>query len=154
MVGCYEKFLSEHPDIIVIRADKGNVTVALDRANYLNKMSVMLGDRNTYVIVNRDPINKISNCLNDLINRWKKKDYISVATARYLYVSDGVLLRAYGLPKIHKKDCPLRIIVSSINSPLHPLAAYLHNLLFNNLPAPNSRVINSYDVVDRLRDLN
>lgn len=69
-------------------------------------------------------------------------------------MSDGVLPRAYGFPKIHKRDCPLRIIVSSINSPLHPLATYLHNLLFNNLPAPTNRVINNYDVVDRLRDLN
>lgn len=36
-----KKFLLEHTDIIVTRADKGNVTVALDRAEYMNKMSVM-----------------------------------------------------------------------------------------------------------------
>lgn len=66
----------------------------------------------------------------------------------------GSFLKFMNLPKIYKKDCPLRIIVSSINSPLHPLAFFLHKYLFVNLPVPMSRVINSYDVVDKLRDIN
>lgn len=91
--------MSEHPEIIVTRADKGNVTVALDRTEYFRKMNAMLNDRNTYSIVKRDPTSKISTRLIDLVNRWKKKEYIS--EARFLHVSDSVLPRTYGLPKIH-----------------------------------------------------
>lgn len=32
-------FLADHPNLIVTRADKGNTTVALDRDDYLAKMS-------------------------------------------------------------------------------------------------------------------
>ncbi|EFN72054.1 hypothetical protein EAG_00139, partial [Camponotus floridanus] len=71
-------------------------------------------------------------------------------TFRSLMHSDGVLSRAYGLPKIHKPDCPLRIIVSSVNSPLHSFATYFHNILYDNLPVANSHISNSFDLVTRL----
>lgn len=68
-------------------------------------------------------------------------------------MSDGVLPRAYGLPKIHKTNCPLRIIVSSINSPLHKFATFLHNCLYDNLLHAKSHINNSYDLVDKLNNL-
>lgn len=68
--------------------------------------------------------------------------------------SDGGLPRAYGLPKIHKNDCPLRIIISSINSPLYSLAAYIHNYLFENLPKPSSHITNSFQLVEKLNDIH
>jgi len=58
------------------------------------------------------------------------------------------------LPKIHKRDCPLRIIVSSTGSPLHNLAVYLQRILHVSLPTPHSYVKNSYDLIDRLSDLH
>lgn len=41
------KFLKENDNLIFTKADKGNTTVVLDR-DYLEKMSVLLGDTNTY----------------------------------------------------------------------------------------------------------
>lgn len=75
------------------------------------------------------------------------------AKYRALMKSDGVLPRAYGLPKIHKKDCPLRIIISSINSPLYSLAAFLHDILFKNLPNPNSHIENSFALTKKLNNM-
>jgi len=131
-----KKFLLDHPDIIITKADKGNVTVSLDRTDYLNKMHGLLSDRDTYITVNCDPTRKITTQLKDLLQRWRRNNYIPIGTYRSLLNTDGILPRAYGLPKIHKKDCPLRIIISSINSPLYSLAAFLHDILYKNLPFP------------------
>lgn len=57
-----------------------------------------------------------------------------------------MLPRAYGLPKIHKPNCPLRIIVSSINSPLYNLSVFLHKFIYNILQA-DSNVGNSFKLV-------
>lgn len=73
---------------------------------------------------------------------------------RSLLRSDGVLPRAYGLPKIHKTVYPLRIIVSSINSLLHNFAAYLHNILHDNLPNSKSYIANSFELVKKLNNLH
>lgn len=48
----------------------------------------------------------------------------SKKTYRSLYSSDPVLLRAYGMSKIHKPNCLLRIIMST-NNPLRSLTEYI-----------------------------
>jgi len=100
-----KKFLSDHPDIIVTKADKANVTVSLDKTEYFDKMHDLLSDRNTYMVMSRDPTNRVISQLRELLQRWRKNDYISNGTYRALLSTDGILPRAYG-PKIHKKDCP------------------------------------------------
>ena len=72
---------------------------------------------------------------------------------KMLYCSDGLLPRVYGLPKIHKPGCPLRIIVSSIGNPLYSLATYLHNMLFKTIPKADSYIKNSFQLVEKLKRL-
>lgn len=115
-------------------------------------MNELLFDSDTYMIVERDPINKILSSLRELLNRWRKKGFISISTAKRLVHSNGILPRAYGLPKIHKNNVPLRIIISSINSPLHSFATYLHKILFDSLPKPNNHITNSYELVNKLKN--
>jgi len=45
--------MKNNPNIIFTRADKENITVALDRLN-LNKIEQMLNDTDTYIQINRD----------------------------------------------------------------------------------------------------
>lgn len=51
-------------------------------------------------------LQKLTSCLRDLLSRWKNPGYIFATMYRLLYCNDGVLPRAYGLPKIHKRNCP------------------------------------------------
>lgn len=113
-----KKFLRKHPDILFIRADKGNVTVVMNKKDYMTKMEKLLSDKNTYKIDKKDPRKNITCELRTILKRWSKK-YIDPTIKKKIYTSDGVLPRAYGLPKIHKEGHPLRIIVLSINSPLY-----------------------------------
>jgi len=55
-----------------------------------------------------------------------------------------IWLDVYGLPKIHKKDVPLRIVVLSVGSPLYNFAKYIHNILNSSIKKPISQVKDSW----------
>ena len=107
-------------------------------------MREQLNDTNTYICVDKDPTKKLISELHALISDWKKLDYISEGTYKSLNRTYGVLPRAYGLPKIHKSNCPLRIIVSSLQSPLYPLARFLHHIIHQAVPKSNGFIENSF----------
>ncbi|KYN50451.1 hypothetical protein ALC57_00088 [Trachymyrmex cornetzi] len=109
-----KRFISENPDILITRADKGNTTVVMNLDNYKNKMNEILADQNTYTVFNRDPTNKITTGIRNILTKWKNMGYIDQYTYKKLYVSDGILSRCYGLSKIHKDGHPLRMIVSCL----------------------------------------
>ncbi|XP_067205235.1 uncharacterized protein [Linepithema humile] len=115
-------------------------------------MNLLLSDESTYEVVTVDPTRKIINGLKTHLNRWRQKGFISKSIYLSLLSSDGTLPRAYGLPKVHKDNCPLRIIVSCINSPLYKLAMFLHNVLHNSIPKPDSHIKNSFQLIDMLKD--
>jgi len=125
--------MEKQPDILVTRADKGNVTVLMNRADYNIKMEQLLSDNNTYEIVKKDPTKVITRELRSLLTKWFNKKYIDHTTYKRIYCSDSVLPRAHGLPKIHKEDHPLRIIVSSINSPLYNFSWFLQEVLATSI---------------------
>lgn len=150
---CTREFLNEHNDVLITRADKGSITVALNKNEYINKMNIMLADTQTYSVIEKNPIKKITDNLRQLLFRWKQNNYINEVVYRQLLITDGLIPRAYGLPKIHKDGVPLRLIVSSVNSPLHNLATYLHKILFNNLETSKYAVKNSFQLIDKIKHI-
>ena len=50
-------FFKNSPNILIIKADKGNTTVALDKTKYLNEIKTMLSDSSTYIPLKKDPTN-------------------------------------------------------------------------------------------------
>jgi len=145
-----KKYVKNNPDILFTKADKGNATVAIDVLEYNNKMIENLSDTNTYIVIKKDPIKKLSNNVKNVLSVWLKKEYIDIRTYRRLLITDGMLPRAYGLPKLHKEGYPLRIIVSSLKSPLYELALYLHNIIKCSVPEAASSVVNSFKLVKEL----
>lgn len=139
-------FCKSNQDIIFTRADKGNTTVVLKKDTYINKVESLLLDRNSYEIVKKNPAKKIENELNNILKRWLKKDYITKKEYWTLHSSDSNLPRSYGLPKIHKDNVPFRIIVSSVNTALHPFASFLQKLISKNVPSPFSQVVNFFEL--------
>jgi len=151
-VSSTKKFIKHNPEVIFTRADKGNTTVALGRLEYINKMETNLSDSNTYTSVQRNPINKLIEELKRTLKRWLQKEYISNYTHSLLNASNAILPRAYGLPKIHKNGHPLRIIVSSIGSPLHNFATFLKKILQTSFPIYCNNYKNSVEVVKKLNN--
>ena len=148
-----KRFVKDHPEILISKADKGNVTVAQNKFEYISKMESMLSDKNTYKLITKDPTKKLTGELRNLLGRWKGKGVIDDLTYRRLRTTDGVIPRAYGVTKIHKQNYPLRIIVSSVNSPLYNLALFLHGIIADSIPETPSFIKNSYDLINKLKNV-
>lgn len=126
------KFLIQNKNIIITNSDKGNVTVAMEKTDYDNKMNTMLRDKSTYKILKRDPTSKYQQKNNEIVEKLHKDEVITLKEKYNLINRSALAPRIYGLPKIHKDDMPLRPICSSINSPSYSLCKYVVNIL-NNL---------------------
>lgn len=147
---CTKKFCHDNPDILFTRADKGNVTVAMTKKYYTDKMEDLLNDNSTYSIIKKNPSLKIEKELNDTLKKWLKKGYISNKEYYSLRSSDSLLPKCYGLPKIHKENTPFRIIVSSINTSLYSIATFLHKIISENIPTIKSNINNSFELYSML----
>jgi len=147
-------FLKMNPNIIYTRADKGNITVALNRNDYINKVEEILRDKETYELIKKDPIKKLTNDIGSLLAGWKSKGYISKTNYNSMLCSDGNLPRAYGLPKVHKPGFLFRIIISSIDSPTYQLAQFLQKIISKNIIKPSSHIENNFQLINELNNKN
>lgn len=62
-----KNFLRNNDDVFVTRADKGQITVIMDKNTYLNQMTELLSDITTYKKLKKDSIKSITSKLNQLI---------------------------------------------------------------------------------------
>lgn len=102
----------------------------------------------------KNPIKNIEKNLNLMLKRWLNNEFITKQKYFCLMSSDSILPKAYGLSKIHKENYPFRIIISSINTALYPLAKFLHNLISDNVTIHNnSHVNNSFELKESFSEL-
>jgi len=147
-----KKFLKNNDDVFVTKADKGQITVTMDKATYIDQMTKSLDDVNIYRRIKKNPLRKITTKLNDMVLTWRRNEWIDENTCRGLRCTSGNLPRCYGLPKVHKAGFPLRIVVSSIGSPLYNMAKYLHDMLVTSIKKPASFVRDSWSFVDSIKN--
>ncbi|XP_025263680.1 uncharacterized protein LOC112637689 [Camponotus floridanus] len=73
-----KKYLREnYSDIMVTRADKGQTTVVMNKKDYSDKMYQLLNDPTTYKPLNKDPLKKLTNKINELVKSWRKNNLIN-----------------------------------------------------------------------------
>ena len=123
------KCLRNNQNIVIKKADKGGCIVILDTSNYVQKIDAMLSDSITYSkIANIDLVQKKSE-VDVIINNLFADNLISKRQKKFLSNFSPKMPVFYGLPKIHKKDTPLRPIVSQIDSPSYKINKYLDYIL-------------------------
>uniref|UniRef100_A0A147BN03 Putative tick transposon n=1 Tax=Ixodes ricinus TaxID=34613 RepID=A0A147BN03_IXORI len=120
--------LREDKSIVVLRADKGNAAVLLDRADYDEK-ALQLLNTDTYMILPKDPIAKIQASLNKMLSTIFDRYPASRGLYFGLICRNGSAPAFSGLLKVQKPDVPLRPIVDFTTSPLRALSNHLHRLL-------------------------
>lgn len=79
-----QTFLRDHTDVFVTKADKGQITVIMDKNDYVNRMNKLLDEPLTYRKLNKDPINKITSKLNSMVKAWRDTDIIDEHVYRAL----------------------------------------------------------------------
>ena len=88
----------------------------MDKTEYNNKAQESLQDRKTYKEISIDPTNKLKTKLISLLKKIKADGDIKDQLYMKMYPTGAVAPKFSWLPKIHKRDIPLRPIVSSRGS--------------------------------------
>ncbi|XP_058816886.1 uncharacterized protein LOC131680184 [Topomyia yanbarensis] len=145
-----KKFLRENPDLYVAKADKGNKTVLISATEYHQKMTEMVNDPSTYKQRKDNPTNRVLKRLNSIVEQWWLDQHIDKATKYRLKLYNCAPPRIYGLPKIHKENCPLRPVVSTIGSATYRMAQYLSGILNNLVGKTEYHVRNSFDFAEEI----
>ena len=140
--------LRRDKSIIILKADKGNSTVVMDRRSYEQKVNELLQDRQVYEMRKKDPTPNTERKMNSMLLTLKKQCKIPDQTYFRLRSTDGICPRLYCLPKIHKPDVPLRPIVSFVNSPTYFLSKYLCTILTPLISDSVYQVKNSFEFVE------
>ena len=136
----------------VLTADKGVALLVLDQEDYVKKAEELLS-QTTYNKINNDPTTKHKNRLINLLKTIKSEGGITEALYRKLYPTGAGVPKFYGLPKIHKKETPLRPIVSSIGSVSYATSKELTRILKPLVGRSPYHVHSNQDLLEDLRSL-
>ncbi|BHF63008.1 hypothetical protein SprV_0200599700 [Sparganum proliferum] len=143
---------SDH-NIVVVPADKGGATVIMDRIDYVNKANGIFSDLAAYTLLAEDPTKKQAAAIKKKVNELVRLKVISPDDSKLMTLSDPHVARAYGLPKVHKVDAPLRIIVPLIGSPTYNIAKWLYKRLKQLTHGSDYSINNSHAFLQRIQGL-
>ena len=129
-VTCGEQF------VVVLTADKGVALVVMDKSQYVDKCMVLLNDTKVYKPC-KDTTKKLHRDVQETLwqlNRdhgssrlsWWSKNYYNKLLPTG---NSSPAPRFYGLPKIHKANCPMWPIVSACGTATYQLAKFLTKIL-------------------------
>ena len=147
------KELRADKEHLILTADKGAALVVMDRKDYTQKMKELLDDNNTYRPLKMDPTNRQKNRLINILRCIKTEGRLDDHTYRKLYPTGASSPKLYGLPKIHKKNNPLRPIVSSRGSVTYGVAKELARILKPLTGNTIHQVNNSKEFADDIKKI-
>jgi hypothetical protein len=150
------KNLADDKTIVISKADKGNAVVIQDIDSYRSKILELLRKDGKFKKLKTDETvmreRRLHNYLKSLNNVDRKTKLSDLNYKRIAPCGSkaGVL---YGLPKIHKDNCPLRPIISAVGTYNYRLAKFLVEIL---TPIVNSEytIKDTFDFVNKVADLD
>ena len=104
--------------------------------------------------LDNDPTNKYKAKLRKILKGIRDSDAITQAEFRRLSPTADQIPRFYGLPKIHKQDCPLRPIVSAIGSISYETAKFVAKIIAPLEGTTQHHLENSQDFVEKLKGVS
>lgn len=119
------KNLKNDKNIIILPADKGRMTVIMNRTDYFTKAEQLVKDAATYQEVKEDPTRRLENQVNKTLKKIEQEGQISKYEYDKMKSGDSNIPRFYCLPKVHKEGVPFRPIVALPGSPNYRLSKEL-----------------------------
>ena len=117
---------------MVLKPDKGNGVVLLDKSVYVEKLTLILDDRDKFELIEKDPfkcIVQLEDKVNRVLNKLCNSGCFTKEVLKILQASGSNPGRLYGLPKVHKENYPLRPILSAIGTANYDVAKFLVPIL-------------------------
>ena len=147
--------LRGYEDIVIKQADKGSAVVVMDREKYVSEAMRQLNDKEVYIPLTKDPTEEMIETINGRVNRLHRDGYIKDSTLQYLLInSDARAGRFYLLPKIHKKNCPGRPVISGCNTPTEKMSAFVDHQLKSLVPHIPSYLKDTNDFLTKLKEMS
>ncbi|XP_068749247.1 uncharacterized protein [Montipora capricornis] len=107
------KNLKDDHECVIIKADKGNCFIVMDKTEYDSKLEALLGDHDTYHLVYKSSFVTIEKELNNRLFDLKRRNKIDELTYRKLRSTNGSPPAIRGSIKHHKLGFPLRPIFTN-----------------------------------------
>jgi hypothetical protein len=126
----------------------------MNSADYEMKANTLLMDKNTCKEIKSDPTDKYTQQLGKEIGILKDRRLITPQMYKKFYAKGCSAPKFYGLPKIHKKDIPLRPIVACYSSPSTGVGKFLATIFKPLSSTQKSDIQNSIDLVEKLKFQN
>ncbi|BHF78667.1 hypothetical protein SprV_0602178000 [Sparganum proliferum] len=145
--------LKTDDSIVIVPADKGGATVIMDKVDYVQKANTVFNDREAYAPLAEDPTKKQAAVIKKKVNELARLKLINPNDSKFMTLSDPRIAHAYGLPKVHKPDAPLRIIVPLIGSPTYNLAKWLYRHLKHLADGSQYSITNSQAFLEKIEGL-
>ena len=121
--------IKRNESIIIKKADKGGGIAVMDKKQYIDKIYAMLEDPLVYTKIDRDDTKDIKCRADEIVYGLHSEGLLNKKQKTYLVDFDPKCPVFYGIPKIHKKNWPLRPIVSQINGPTYKINELVDLLL-------------------------
>ena len=129
--------------------------VVMDKERYITEATRQLGDSAVYVSLEMDLTGFMIEKVNESLNKAYSDGHISDRTLEYLLVNGGA--RAgwfYLLPKLHKRGCPGRPVISGCNTLPEKISAFVDHHLKLLVAAVLSYVKDKNDFLKKLCDIS
>ena len=139
--------------IMILPADKGRVTVVMNKKEYEEKCKQLLGDEKTYKRLKGDPSRKFKGEIVSILNDFKERKVITPELHKKLYPTVDRPPWFYGLPKVHNINTPLHPIVSSIGTITYACAKYLVDVLSPPVGKTEHHLKNSKEFTEYVKNL-
>ena len=114
---------------MVLTTDKGVALIVMARVDYIKKAKELLEDTNTYRTIQTDPTSRLKYKLVNIFRKIKAETGMQDNTYKKMYPTGVSPPKFYGLPKIHKKNIPLRPMVFSFGSVSYGVAKELVRII-------------------------
>ena len=130
------KTLREDPSHVVLTADKGVALVVMDKSQYVDKCMALLNGTKVYKPC-KDTTKKLHRDIQESLWRLNREhsssrlyDWSKLYYNKLLPTGNSSPApRFYGLPRIHKPNCPMHPIVSACGMATYQLAKFLTKIL-------------------------
>jgi len=150
------KSLSEDKTIVISKADKGNAVVIQDIVDYRSKILELLQKDGKFKKLKTDETITRERKLCEYLRSFtqiKRPKKLSVTDYKRIMPCGSKAGVMYGLPKIHKENCPLRPIISAVGTYNYKLAKFLVEIL-TPLVEHDYMIKDTFDFVNKVANLN
>ena len=156
---CFDdiKSLRSTDKIIITKPDKGSGVVILNKSD-ITKMNLILNDASKFQLIGPVDTNKNTAKIEAKIQRrllqLSNGGVMHESDYKEIHSTGSLRPRLYGLPKVHKKEVPLRPILSMVGPSQHALAKYLAAVIDPVLQLySNNCIKHSFTFAKEMQDL-